>query len=172
MTAARHNATRRALLGAALVAPVLVAGGVDGAASQADAARAGQRRWDWALSALREAEAAVAAYRASDYLPAHEIHRAIRGRWPMPYDFAEDAEARATVRASMADFQPFEDRLNALDSARDTALKRLLRTPAPDLPALALKIELIVDEEVATLAGGERCLAAPKADGWRLAGSI
>lgn len=60
---------------------------------------------------------------------------------------------------------PFEDRLNALDHARDGALKRLLRTPAPDLPALALKIELIVDEEVATLAGGEQCLAVLKADG-------
>ncbi|HEV2746951.1 MAG TPA: hypothetical protein VGW34_06595 [Allosphingosinicella sp.] len=46
----------------------------------------------------------------------------------------------------------FKDRLNSLDSARDAALKRLLRTPAPDLPALALKIELAVDEEVATLA--------------------
>jgi hypothetical protein len=34
---------------------------------------------------------------------------------------------------------------------------------------LALKIELAVDEEVATLAGGERCLAVPKGDGWRLA---
>lgn len=69
----------------------------------------------------------------------------------------------------MAEFQPVEDRLNALDRARDTALKRLLRTPAPALPDLALKIELIVDEEVATLAGGERCLAVLKADGWRLA---
>jgi hypothetical protein len=38
------------------------------------------------------------------------------------------------------------------------------------LPALALKIELVVDEEVATLAGRERCLAVLKADGWRLAG--
>jgi hypothetical protein len=38
------------------------------------------------------------------------------------------------------------------------------------LPALALKIEFIVDEEMATLECGERCLAALKADGWRLAG--
>jgi hypothetical protein len=106
---------------------------------------------------------------ARDYLPAHEIHAAVRGRWPIPYDFAADPEARAAVSASLAELQPFEDRLNALDRARDAALKRLLRTPAPDLPALALKIELAVDEEVATLAGGERCLAVLKADGWRLA---
>lgn len=73
------------------------------------------------------------------------------------------------MSASLAGFQPFEGRLNALGSVRVSALKRLLRTPAPDLPALALKIELAVDEEVATLAGGERCLAVLKADGggWR-----
>ncbi|MEA3064845.1 MAG: hypothetical protein QOJ27_1291 [Sphingomonadales bacterium] len=76
------------------------------------------------------------------------------------------------MSAALTAFQPFEDRLNALDSARDSAVKGLLRTPAPDLPALALKIELIVDEEVATLAGGGRCLAVLKADGWRLAAGL
>jgi hypothetical protein len=165
MTAARHNPTRRALLGAAVFAPVLgVGAGATGAATGA-----GPRRWDQALAALREAEAAVAAYRASDYLAAHEIHVAIRARWPIPYDFAADPEARSLVRASLTRFQPLEDSLNALDIERETVLNRLLLTPAPDLPALALKIELIVDEEVATFAGGERCLAALKTDGWRLA---
>jgi hypothetical protein len=171
MTAARHNPARRALLGAAVFAPVLVAGSgaAGGGTGRGGAAGAGQRRWERALAALREADAAVAAYRALDYLPAHESHAAIRGRWPIPYDFAADPDSRSTVRASLAEFQPFEDRLNALGSVRDVALKRLLHTPAPDLPALALKIELTIDEEVATLAGGERCLAALKADGWRLA---
>lgn len=174
MTAARHNPTRRALLGAVVFAPVLAVG--DGAAGgdtrRGDAVGVRWRRWDRALAALREAEAAVAAYRARDYLPAHEIHAAIRGRWPIPYDFAADPEAQAAVRASLAGFQPFEDRLNALARVRERALKRLLRTPAPDLPALALKIELAVDEEVATLSGGERCLAVLKADGWRLANGL
>ena len=169
MAAARHNPTRRALLGAAVFAPVLAAGGAGAGGGGTEGAGRRRRRWDLALTALHEAEAAVAAYRARDYLPAHEIHAAIRGRWPIPYDFAADPKARAAVRAALAEFQPFEDRLNALHSARDAALKRLLRTPAPDLPALALKIELAVDEEVATLAGGERCLAVLKADGWRLA---
>ncbi len=173
MTAARHNPTRRALLGAAFVAPVLAVG--DGAAGggtrRGVPAGAGRHRWDRAIAALREADAAVAAYRVGDYLPAHEIHAAIRSRWPIPFDFAANPEARATVRASLAEFQPFEDRLNAINGVREAALRRLLRTPAPDLPALALKIELIVDEEVATLAGGERYLAVLKADGWRLTAS-
>jgi hypothetical protein len=130
-----------------------------------------RRRWDLALAALRQAEAAVADYRARDYLPAHEIHVAVRARWPIPYDFAADPEARAAVRASLARFQPFEDRLDRLDIKREAALNRPLLAPAPDLRALALKIGLLVDQEVATLAGGERCLAVLKADGWRLAGN-
>jgi hypothetical protein len=51
------------------------------------------------------------------------------------------------------------------------ALERLLRTPAPDVPALALKIELAVDHEAGSLTGGESCLAVLKADARRLAGS-
>lgn len=171
MAAARHNPTRRALLGAAVFAPVLAAAAGDAGPPGGGAAGPRRGRWDWALAALREAEAAVAAYRARTYLPAYEIEHAIRGRWPIPYDFAADPQAQAAIRAAMAEFQPFEDRLNALDILRETALDRLLRTPAPDLSALALKIELIVDEEVATLAGGERCLAVLKTDGWRLAGT-
>lgn len=94
MAATRHNPTRRALLGAAVFTPMLAAG--SGAAS------AGRQRWERALSALREAEAAAAAYRAGDYLPAHEIHVATRGRWPIPYDFEADPKAQAAVRASLA----------------------------------------------------------------------
>lgn len=59
----------------------------------------------------------------------------------------------------------FDDHLGAFYSA----LRRLLRTPAPDIPALATKIALAVDHEVGTLTGGERCLAALKADARRLA---
>ena len=113
----------------------------------------------------------MADYRSREYLPAHEAQTAIRCRWPITYDFAVDPEAGAVANAALAAFQPFEDRLNALEDSRAAALKRLLRTPAPDLPALALKIELAVDQEVATLAGGERCLEVLKADGWRLADS-
>ena len=163
MAAARHNPTRRALLGAAFVAPVIL-----GRAGSAAGANRG--RWERALAAWQHSGAAVADYRTREYLPAHEAQAAIRCRWPIPYDFAADPEARAAAGAALAAFQPFEDRLNALEDLRYGALKRLLRTPAPDLPALALKIELVVDQEVATLAGGERCLAVLKADGWRLAG--
>lgn len=61
----------------------------------------------------------------------------------------------------------FGDRLGAFYAA----LRRLLRTPAPDFEALTVKIVLAVDHEIGTLTGGERCLAALKADARRLARS-
>ena len=60
----------------------------------------------------------------------------------------------------------FGDRLVAFNRA----LARLLRTPAPDLAALAAKIALVADYEAVTLNGCETCLAALKADATRLSG--
>jgi hypothetical protein len=51
-----------------------------------------------------------------------------------------------------------------------TALRRLMRVRAPDVAALAVKIELAVDHEVGTLTGREACLATLKRDARRLAG--
>ena len=62
-----------------------------------------------------------------------------------------------------------DDRFDDFLGAFYAALGRLLRTPAPDIPALATKIALAVDHEVGTLTGGERCLAALEADARRLA---
>jgi hypothetical protein len=168
MAAARHNPTRRALLGAAVALPAILGGRAVAAQAAGGADRA---KWDRALTAYRRAEAAVGAFRVREYHPAHLAFAAVRDRWSMPYDFTADREAWAAVSAAMADFEPVEDRINDLESAQTAALKRLLRIPAPDLPALALKIELIVDQDVATLDGGERCLAVLKADGQRLAGA-
>ncbi len=59
----------------------------------------------------------------------------------------------------------YGDRLDALSAA----LRRLLRIPSPDLPALATKIALVVDHEAGTLTGGEVCMAALKRDALQLA---
>ena len=75
---------------------------------------------------------------------------------------------RAETALKAAEGQPddlYGDRLCAFNAA----LRRLARMPAPDLPALAAKIALIVDHEVATLTGGEACMAAVKRDALRLA---
>ena len=49
------------------------------------------------------------------------------------------------------------------------ALRALVRAPAPDLRAFSVKLDLAVDHEVATLTGGEECMAALKRDARRLA---
>ncbi len=63
---------------------------------------------------------------------------------------------------------PDEERFGDAIVVFNHSLKKLLRTPAPDLPALALKIDLTVDHEVAELTGGGACLAALKRDARRL----
>jgi hypothetical protein len=81
--------------------------------------------------------------------------------------FCGRCRAGALVFADQAALDDaFGDRLGAFY----TALRRLLRTPAPDFEALALKIALVADHEVGALTGGQRCLAALKADARRLSG--
>lgn len=147
MAAGRHNLTRRALLGA-----VVGASALPGAAAAAPVllgvggARAAdlRRSWERALAGFRRAEARLAARRAYE----------------------------AGLPASLRAF-PFSEQLdevfNDLECARLEALRRLLLVPAPDLPTLPMKVDLIVDEDVASLDDGERCLAVLKADARRLA---
>jgi len=52
--------------------------------------------------------------------------------------------------------------------AMEGALRRLLAAPAPDGAALALKLRLVAVHEVATMDGGEACLAALERDAARL----
>jgi|GEM_PF-758485 len=181
MAAGRHNLTRRALLGAAAGVPLAgfaarAEAETQGSAHQpnpfglssskpctspapeegkaalrqaqeersGDAAHA---RWTRALSAFRRAEAKLAAFRA--------------------YEGSLPAAARAFPACA-----PLEQRSGELESARLARLRTLLRAPAPDLPALALKIQLAIDDEIAFFSGGEACLAAVKADAlWLCGGS-
>ena len=85
---------------------------------------------------------------------------------------AVEAEVRAIERATAGGTVEEEEALEAVYLARlgehSAALRRLMRVRAPDLAALALKIELAIDEEVGSLSGGELCLAALKRDVRRL----
>jgi hypothetical protein len=164
MAAARNNLSRRAVLGAAFVAPVLLT-----AAEARPPRAAGRRRWDLALAAVHHAEAKAETFRVHYVHPADHAYHAIRDRWPMDYDFSADAEAQAALTAALAAHEPYEERLGDLVCAHSAAIKRLLLTPAPDLQALATKIALAVDHEVVELEGGDRCMAALKADALRIA---
>ena len=87
---------------------------------------------------------------------------------------AAEAEVRAVARLTAGGTVEEEEALQEVYDARlgdhSEALRRLMRVRAPDLAALALKIELAIDEEVGSLAGGEACLAALKRDVRRLMG--
>jgi hypothetical protein len=85
---------------------------------------------------------------------------------------AAEAEVRAVERATAGGMAEEEEALQEVYDARlgehSAALLRLMKVRAPDLAALAVKIELAIDEEVGTLTGGEFCLAALKRDVRRL----
>jgi hypothetical protein len=100
-------------------------------------------RWARTLAAYRRAEARVAGFKAEEaLLPA--ARRA--------YPACEELEAR----------------FGALDTLRFAALRRLLRLPAPDLPALALKLDLAVADQAWELTGSEDCILVAAADARRL----
>jgi hypothetical protein len=166
MAAARHNLTRRALLGAGVGACALPGAALGaslgdmyslrvptteaeaGRGSVAEPPRGHVRvhvpcRWDRALAAFRRAEAKLAAFKAAE------------GRLP--------AAMREWPRV-----QALERRFGDLDTIRLAALRRLLRAPAPDIAALALKLDLAVADQAWELTGCESCLAALAADARRL----
>jgi hypothetical protein len=146
-----HNLTRRAVLGAAFAVPALGGTGVGSARQKLAPAppppqpspikgEGVRRRWRRARVALDRAEADLDAFCGG----------------------CRDGALTFADQAALDD--AFGDRLGAFYAA----LRRLLRTPAPDFDALTVKIALAVDHEVGTLTGGERCLAALKADARRL----
>jgi hypothetical protein len=161
MAAARHNLSRRALLGAGAAACALPAAARGHvlvrvpisepplAPATAESARGHVQvhvpslRWDRALAAYRRAEAWVAAFKA------------------------EEARLPAARRAFPCD--ELEEEFGRLDSLRLAALRGLLRLSAPDLAALSLKLDLAVADLAWELDGCETCLAELSADAQRLA---
>jgi hypothetical protein len=85
---------------------------------------------------------------------------------------AAEAEVQAVARLTAGGTAEEEEALQEVYDARlgdhSAALLRLMKVRAPDLAALALKIELAIDEEVGTLTGGGAGLAALKRDVRRL----
>ena len=141
MAAGQHNPSRRALLGAAVGFPLLP--GVAEAQGPLHHASHGPpprtgEEWVRALATYRTAEAGVRGFE------------------------------RATAGSSFEEAARLEGHYGDLGDAMYSALRRLLRAPAPGVGALAVKIGLVVEHEVGTLEGGEACFAALQADALRL----
>lgn len=140
MASREHSCTRRALLGAAVAVPVVGAGG-DASPSRSSAAEE-EGAWSVALRALREAEAAVEGFE----------------RWAA-------SPAGRTLEERQRDYV-YEERTEEFVAA----MLRLLRAPAPDIGAVAVKIGLIARHWVWELDGAADCMLWLEADARRLAG--
>jgi hypothetical protein len=76
-------------------------------------------------------------------------------------------EAQAVLDAAIS--EPDQDAYDALLDSHSAALTGLLALPAPDLPALATKLEIIVPQLAWELTGCEDCLEILRQDARRLA---
>jgi hypothetical protein len=79
---------------------------------------------------------------------------------------AEERLVPAERRELAAD--ALEERFERLDKLRLAAVRRLLRLPATDLPALVLKLDLAVAEQAWEDSGSEDCLVLIAADARRI----
>ncbi len=76
---------------------------------------------------------------------------------------------RAEAALAAVKGTPDEDLFGRLLGRLNKALARLLRTPAPHLPALADKLDLLVEHQAWELTFAEASLAAMRRDARRLA---
>ncbi len=76
-------------------------------------------------------------------------------------------EVQAVLDAARS--EPDEDAYDALLDSHSDALAALLALPAPDLPALAAKLDVIVPQMASELTGSEDCLEILRRDARRLA---
>jgi hypothetical protein len=135
MADAQLNLTRRALLGAACM-PVLARHSGPDPESTLVLAVVGQGRWtpDQVRGDEERWQDALAQFRA--------------------------AEAALAALAHVEDDDLYDRHLGRFNAAT----KRLLRTAAPDLAALAAKLDLLVSQQAWELTGGELCIAALQRD--------
>jgi hypothetical protein len=147
-----ERVSRRAVLGAVAAVPLMgasprncerseaIQAAAEGGLPRRFAPRDDAEKWRRALAAYRTAEAEVRGFE------------------------------RATAGSSFEAAERFEGLHGELGDAMYSALRLLLEAPAPDVAALAVKIELVVEHEVATLEGGEGYLAAIAREARVLAG--
>ncbi|HEX8239794.1 MAG TPA: hypothetical protein VF574_08665 [Allosphingosinicella sp.] len=76
-------------------------------------------------------------------------------------------QAQSTLDSARS--EPDEDAYDRLLDSHTDALNTLLALPAPDLPALAAKLDVIVPQRAWQLTGAEDCLETLRQDAHRLA---
>ena len=180
MADGQHKLSRRALLGASL-APLILSLSKD---ERRRTMAVGQHK----LSRRALLGAVCAAPVLSPVIPAQAGTPARPAPSPSPWDpglrrddepcavtiwdraLARFQSAQATLDA--AAHEPDQDAYDALLDAHTEALSTLLALPAPDLAALAAKLDVIVAHLAWELTGSEDCLEILRQDARRLAPAL
>jgi hypothetical protein len=156
---AEHNPSRRAVLGAAVALPLLPLDGGGRVGVEVGLGDAfGRPRFTSS---------------ATPTLPSPIEGEGSSG-WSRALAAFEAAAAELRAYEAFCSGRPYEEQ-EALEEVCDergdimyAALMRLLGVPAPDVAALADKIDLALDHDIGTLSGGEACIAAIRRDAHRL----
>jgi hypothetical protein len=158
MADAQLKLSRRSLLGAVCAAPVL-------GLSEGDFLRPERAaRWrDVRVTFAVGATPTVRFERSREVVPS--AAEALRPQWQKA--LARFRSAEATLTALEGD--PDEDAFGRAHDRFNAALRRLLAFPAPDIAALAAKLEIAVAAELADLTYAPPSLAALAQDARRLA---
>jgi hypothetical protein len=148
MAAGQHKLSRRALLGAVCAAPLVRHPGLDPGSMNAAGDQA------------RGAVSMDSGFRRNDELAA------AAAKWTRA--LAGFAAAEAALAAAAGEPDEVYDPSGA---RHEVVLRRLLRTPAPDVAALAQKLELALDERSGEFFGDEAAMRTMKRDARWLAAS-
>ena len=148
MAAGQHKLSRRALLGAVCAVPVFSRHpGLDPGSTFSSPAPQGRRIPDQVRDDGGGAQSSAVTI------------------WDRAFARLQKAQAALDAAAHTPD----EDLYDRLGARHTRALTRLLRTPAPDLPALAAKLDLALDQRSGEFFGDEADMKAIKSDARRLA---
>jgi hypothetical protein len=129
------------------LAPVSEEGGAEVIGTEPLPSRVDVETWNDAMSRYRTAKAMLAAHCEGEMRRAAECWSRVRGQWPLDHDFSKDPLAKAQLDGASILYDPIEAEFDRLvDDCSDT-MGAMMVTCAPDLEALAYKIDVFFEED-------------------------
>lgn len=146
MTEARplFSANRRSFLSAASFAVVTAVA----TKPEVTLAAPQSAEWNKAHATYLAATKALGDFDRDFYTPACDRWEAWRGQWPNNARIENHPDMLAEVAFEEALFDPVEERFDELVGARTDALLGLISTPAPHHHAIAVKVEVMMEDDM------------------------